>query len=445
MRQQGCNHLQGCIKIGKQVLDSLQPRWDPRRQMSRTQPESMPFEEGETELLTHMNTGQNLWSEFRVFTEPRAHQVESAVRPPPEPEQETITVHIAAKMKTSKESEPQPVGGLWYGDEDGRNTRFTSTRASTDTTICVAEAALLAIQQNDPNAKLRIITSSRRLKKTLTTDLPKREDEGWLQIKAGRVFQKLIAAIRSRPGVTTMTRISKLDRSIKKTNDLALSTEEAEKTVDPPHLQGYDTFLVTGAKISTSTQANLYRAILNQRNKALSRRQSLANLEITKFGVAEIANHQPTSVEVWNGIRRKEFGNRISTFLWKTIHGAYKCGEYWAHIPGYEERSMCHTCNTLDTVEHALLECRASGQEHIWRLAEQLWLRRGLPWIRPTLGTLLGCGLARFHPENEKKQLTGANRLYALVVATSFRLAWNLSRKHKIEDEEDENKILPRA
>jgi len=56
------------------------------------------------------------------------------------------------------------------------------------------------------------------------------------------------------------------------------------------------------------------------------------------------------------------------------MHGAYKVGKYWRHIPTFEQRGLCHACeNVEESMEHILTECRASGQEETWKIAEELW------------------------------------------------------------------------
>ena len=73
-------------------------------------------------------------------------------------------------------------------------------------------------------------------------------------------------------------------------------------------------------------------------------------------------------------------------------------------------------------MEHILTECQATGQAEIWKLAKELWSLHGLPWIAPRFGTILGCGLAAYQSERGNHKLTGANRLYAILVSESAHL-----------------------
>lgn len=137
---------------------------------------------------------------------------------------------------------------------------------------------------------------------------------------------------------------------------------------------------------------------------------------------------------LWTSLRSKDFTPKIRAFLWKVMHNAYKVGKYWINIPSCEQRAQCHACEGVEeSMEHILTECRASGQETIWNLAEEVWALCGLPWTKPRFGTILGCGLADFHPENdEKARLPGANRLYAILLSESAHQIWRMRCKWKI-------------
>ncbi|KAF9553196.1 hypothetical protein CPC08DRAFT_243025 [Agrocybe pediades] len=126
------------------------------------------------------------------------------------------------------------------------------------------------------------------------------------------------------------------------------------------------------------------------------------------------------------------------------MHDAYKCGEYWNNISGSEQRGNCTHCDSVDSIEHALIECRATGQGVIWRLAEELWLLRGAAeWIRPTMGSILSSALADVRKTGGKRKLTGASRLYTILVTESAQLIWQRRCQWRVSDESDPLKILP--
>ena len=95
---------------------------------------------------------------------------------------------------------------------------------------------------------------------------------------------------------------------------------------------------------------------------------------ITKACVEELTTKPPTDEKVWNSLMSRDFPPRIRAFMWKAMHNVYKCGKYWSHIPNFEQRGLCHACeNVEDSMEHILTECKASGQEEVWKVAKELW------------------------------------------------------------------------
>ena len=41
------------------------------------------------------------------------------------------------------------------------------------------------------------------------------------------------------------------------------------------------------------------------------------------------------------------------------------------NIPGFEDRAICPRCNVEESLEHTVTSCQASGQEKIWKLANE--------------------------------------------------------------------------
>jgi hypothetical protein len=89
------------------------------------------------------------------------------------------------------------------------------------------------------------------------------------------------------------------------------------------------------------------------------------------------------------------------------MHDGYKIGKYWLNIPGYEDRRICNTCHTLETIEHILTACETPGQAQVWSLAEELWKEKSSRWIKPGFGGILACGLIWLtNEENKSSKVT---------------------------------------
>jgi len=126
---------------------------------------------------------------------------------------------------------------------------------------------------------------------------------------------------------------------------------------------------VQGGRLSRMTQSIMYKAIISMK-KVKPRRSTTINLDITRHGVKSISGDLPDDEVIWQSLKSKVFPQRLRAFMWRTMHDAYKCGKWWGAIEGYEHQGQCHVCNTEESMDHVLTECRASGQDTIWKLAE---------------------------------------------------------------------------
>ncbi|KAG6831960.1 hypothetical protein H0H93_013624, partial [Arthromyces matolae] len=108
--------------------------------------------------------------------------------------------------------------------------------------------------------------------------------------------------------------------------------------------------------------------------------------------------------------------------------------------PDIQERAICKHCDELETMDHILTKCSATGQEEIWRQVKALWEKklRGT-WYHPVLGTILGATLANFSFKDERgKTIKGASRLYKLLMIESAYLIWTL-RCERVIQKDNEN------
>jgi ribonuclease HI len=145
---------------------------------------------------------------------------------------------------------------------------------------------------------------------------------------------------------------------------------------------------------------------------------------LVQAAVARLYGYSPSPAKIWKSIRHKDITRQIRSFLWRCMHGSLRIGKYWKHIPGFEERELCTTCQVPESLEHILLQCTRPGQAKIWSLAEELWTKRGHTWQLPTLGALLGSGLASFTVEGRKSPAD--DRLYKILITESTHLIWKL-------------------
>ena len=158
--------------------------------------------------------------------------------------------------------------------------------------------------------------------------------------------------------------------------------------------------LVTGAALVRTGQSLIYRHLTSTEDvKCLAARQSIKKV---KSAVREIFGETPTDEGIWRSIRHKDITRKIRDFLWKHMHGIYRLGKFWDHIPGCEDRVECPLCNKYDTFDHIITECVSVKRSMVWHRANQLWRRRHNEDLPLSEGAILGGGLANFRKADGK-------------------------------------------
>ena len=80
-------------------------------------------------------------------------------------------------------------------------------------------------------------------------------------------------------------------------------------------------------------------------------------MEKVKAAMKEIFEVTPTEKAIWGSLRHKDISKKIRDFLWKHMHGIYRLGKFWTHIPGYGERAECPICGKYDMLDHIVTKC----------------------------------------------------------------------------------------
>jgi hypothetical protein len=170
------------------------------------------------------------------------------------------------------------------------------------------------------------------------------------------------------------------------------------------------------------TQKTLYQGIRRQKTPK-KRNTTTRNLDLTREAVLETTGQSPTNQPIWHSIRHEDFSRNIRDYMWKSMHGALKIGDYWSNIPGLEDRGVCVLCGQTETMEHILTICETPARKQIWDLMNNLWQKRHNEGFEPSLGNVLGCGMPNFTAD--EKPLTGKNRLYKILVSESASSSGN--------------------
>lgn len=90
-----------------------------------------------------------------------------------------------------------------------------------------------------------------------------------------------------------------------------------------------------------------------------TRAQAEATVEDIQECTKNIFGTKPTKERVWTATRHKDLTRKTRDFLWKSTQNAYKVGNYWTRIEGYQERGVCPLCLEVEDMAHVLTKCSA--------------------------------------------------------------------------------------
>ena len=129
----------------------------------------------------------------------------------------------------------------------------------------------------------------------------------------------------------------------------------------------------------------------------------------------------PPDEAIWRSVRHRDITKKVRDFLWKHMHGIFKLGSFWNHIPELEDRAVCPLCEETETFQHIVENCKSSERTVVWKATNELWRRKYDEDLIVTEGAVLGCGLADFTKENGKPD-AAKNRLYCILISEAAHL-----------------------
>lgn len=450
MRGAGCENPHKCGKYARDYMGKIGRKWNPvyddvDRKLTGDEKELLQTTGGIIFNPDIILKG-SLTGGFRVFTGNRTQDdinnrdySRTYIGQPL-----LTTVYTDGSCEKNGSIEAVAGAGIWFGKDDPRNRALRLPVDIPQTNNTGETVAVLKTLKMVPGEQsVKIMSDSQLVIDSLTKHLKKHEDEGWIGTANGDLMRKIAASMRSRKGLTIFEKV--------KGHAGILGNEEADKlagigakklipdVLDMEMTKGYD---LRGAKLEAMTQAKMYQGIVETKPTP-ERQGTLIHLDMTRWAIKDINQEAPTDERIWLSLKDKALSREARAFLWKTMHNAYKVRKYWENIPNYENRALCPECdNAIETMEHILTECRASGQDTIWKMAELLHERRKIPFVKPPLGAQLGCALAN---RGSGKDKAGARRFSTIVVSEASRMIWKIRCEWWIARGSDPEKRLTEA
>lgn len=278
------------------------------------------------------------------------------------------------------EKGPRTGTGIWRGEDHPENREIRIPGDEQSNQVGEMAAMLYLLDDVSPYAPLRIYTDSKYVIDALTEYINEWEKNRFIGIKNAELIRAIIAKLRER-GAETLFKWIKGHSGIHG-NEMAdlLAGRGAEKdTPDGMDLTIKEEFNITGAQLSTLTQALAYKALMERKDKP-NRHGTTEVLDITRHATKENFGFTPNDERIWKSTTNKDIRRPIRTYLWKLLHRAYKIGRYWRNIPEWEHREKCQVCGEEESMEHILLKCEEPGRKLVWELAEKLWKMKNNSW-----------------------------------------------------------------
>ena len=451
----GCINPHECATEALTRLNLIPPKHDPTKQeppdglsltrSGKARNEAARLNKGEIIFDPSITCKENLADCFQIFTDPTKKTDQPAKRYKhrgPIPRSEEITVYTdRACMKNGKEN-AQCGSGVWFGEGDPRNSAIRIPGEAQSNQVGELAAIIVATSKVAPYQPLKIITDSEYVIEGLTIHLETWENEGWISVKNADLFKKAAHLLRKRSARTTFQWTKGHNGTTGNEESDRLAKQGANKlTPNQLNLEIPIEFDAQGAKLTALTQAIAYRGILEKMSPE-PRRTTEKNLRLTREALTQLTGENETNATIWRNLRKPTIRPIVQQFLYKVMHGTYMIGPFWTRINGYEDRGICATCNTTESMDHILTRCREQSTHLIWSLARNLWPHRNTPWPMIDLGTILGCGSITLHAENrpgharernESSILKGPTWLLQIILSESVYLIWVLRCERAIQ------------
>lgn len=452
-RNKGCEAPNKCAAAAQQIIDLLKPKWKPCYSEQRNDGLSLTpqrkAENAEAQIDgsailfdPSINPGNEMSTYFRIFVDPNATCHDPATRPQKIPGTNTtkVTVYTDGSFQLGNDGEPRTGSGIWYGDNDPRNADIRVPGPKNSNQIGELAAALYVLKVTPCFDELHIISDSKYVIDGLTKNLRKWEEIGFIGIENKELWKATIATARERGAPIKLEWVK--GHSGVKGNEEAdkLADQGAKKDVeDEVDTEISPKFNLTGAQLSSMTQAIAYTGIRSQKTQK-ERSGTLERLEMTRYAAQENFGFTPTHDGIWSALRSQDISRKIRNFFWKTMHKSQKIGSWWDRIPDNEHKAYCQDCErgTIEDMTHILLECNAIGNKVVWSMAKVLCEMKGIKWpeLRNT-GSILACCLAKFQtPEGEN--MPGEDRLYKIIISESAFLIWKLRNRRYFDGPDDQ-------
>jgi ribonuclease HI len=382
----------------------------------------------------------NLADCFRIFTQGDTTTTPAERQPPARGitlDLAPITVYTDGSCTENGKANALCGAGIWFAKNSIKNESIKIEGENLTNQVGKLAAIIKALEIVPNYTPLTIKTDSKYAIEGLTSHLEKWEDIGWIGIKNKDWIKRAAYLLRKRTAPTYFQWVKghNGDEGNEGSDELAKAGANKNGN-DIINLDIPIYFDTQGTRLTALTQAIAYKGIRETKPKH-ERNTTNRNLEIIKANILELTGHLERNETIWNSIRSRAIRPKISQFLFKTIHGAYKIGRFWSNTEN-PERAICQTCGEDESMNHILTECRHPARTLVWNRARRLWPHGDDTWPPINIGTTIGCGTLTVKTPNprqgeEPTHNEGATRLLRILISEATYLIWTLRCERTIQ------------
>ncbi|TBU21071.1 hypothetical protein BD311DRAFT_605312, partial [Dichomitus squalens] len=203
---------------------------------------------------------------------------------------------------------------------------------------------------------LQIESDSLSNLKGITEQVSEWEDKDYIGIQNDKEWRLLVYLLRSRPATTEFKWVQAHNGTVgnEMADQLADIGREKEEEWDLDYAIP-DHWRVDGARLAVLNQKLAYQILIHKKvpKPGSCSDTTRNNIEYTKDEVERVTGIRPTEKQIWKGISKKPIQRKKTDFLWKLLHDRVRCGKYFKHIPGWEDKQYCQ-CGEIENPEHIL-------------------------------------------------------------------------------------------
>ncbi|KDQ32522.1 hypothetical protein PLEOSDRAFT_1031457 [Pleurotus ostreatus PC15] len=254
----GCVNPHVCYKKAGELLGMLPEKWDPRR--IRAAQEANDNDENWHEFKTSRMSANELKDIFRIFTSGEKCLIS---RDDLMVQGEQVELATDGSCRDMNTTEAKAGAGIFLGVNDIRN-KALRVPGELPQTNQVGEmfAVLQAARQFPGNETLKILTDSKYVIKSLTTNLKGNEDKGYIGIANKTLLRATTATLRERTGRTLFKWVKgHQGNNLNEGADLLAGQGTEKEFTEALNLEVNVNDCMSGAKLQALTQATAYRGI----------------------------------------------------------------------------------------------------------------------------------------------------------------------------------------